>query len=340
MLSYALAIAVALSSLVLFSTAFLMSDIHRQDDFLWSGLGLFYALVLWYCARNITGAVLLGQAAAASLLISYNWQTLKLRKAIANPNQAETINNFSVLDAINGLFKRKQSQSLVTTANSTTTDTVTSKITTEDIIPDQTPNPTPTEVSPTQTPNPTPTEVSPTQTPNPTPTEVSPTQTPNPTPTEVSNIPTSPDQIAKLQVLGDLSISKKKSNLATTNSPNTGAITQTSNNIALEKNTLNSEKSLLSQPVVIPTDSSDQLTATPKTKPETKASSLEFLETVEVAEVLEAEPEERFSNREADSIIEVTTTEIQVIAEQVTTTEIQVIAEEVIDQSQPQDTNS
>ena len=112
MLSYALAIAVALSSLVLFSTAFLMSDIHRQDDFLWSGVGLFYALILWFCARNITGAVLLGQAAAAVLVVSYSWQTLKLRKAVANPAKAEEINNFSILQAVNGLLKRNKPQSL------------------------------------------------------------------------------------------------------------------------------------------------------------------------------------------------------------------------------------
>lgn len=82
MLSYALAIAVAISSLVLFLTAFLMSGIHRKDDFLWGAVGLFYALVLWYCARNITGAVLLGQAAATVLLVSYSWQTIKLRQAM------------------------------------------------------------------------------------------------------------------------------------------------------------------------------------------------------------------------------------------------------------------
>ena len=110
MLSYALAIAVATSSLVLFLTAFLMSDIHRKDDFLWSGVGLIYALVLWYCARNITGAVLLGQAAATALLVSYSWQTLKLRRAIANPDKAAEINNFSVLQKINGLLKRDRTK--------------------------------------------------------------------------------------------------------------------------------------------------------------------------------------------------------------------------------------
>ena len=110
MLSYALAIAVTLSSLVLFSTAFLIADIHRRDDFLWSGVGLFYALVLWFCARNITGAVLLGQAAATVLIVSYSWQTLKLRKAVANPTKASAINNFSVLQKFNGLLKRSQLQ--------------------------------------------------------------------------------------------------------------------------------------------------------------------------------------------------------------------------------------
>ena len=110
MLSYALAIAVAISSFVLFLAAFFMSDIHRKDDFLWSAVGLFYALVLWFCARNITGAVLLGQASASALLISFTWQTLRLRKAIANPEQAAEIANFSLLKTANGLLKRNKNK--------------------------------------------------------------------------------------------------------------------------------------------------------------------------------------------------------------------------------------
>ena len=126
MLSYALAIAVGLSSLILFSTAFLMSDIHRQDDFFWSGVGLFYALVLWFCATRITGGLLLGQTAAVALLISYNWQTLKLRKAIANPEKAEELNNFSILAAINRLFTRGKSKPQPTiTETSVTTEKIT-----------------------------------------------------------------------------------------------------------------------------------------------------------------------------------------------------------------------
>jgi uncharacterized protein YjbJ (UPF0337 family) len=78
---------VGLSSLYLLTTAFIAPDRHRQDDFLWSAVGLFYALVLWLCAGRITGAILLGQAAAAILFIAFAWQTLKLRQALFYPDK-------------------------------------------------------------------------------------------------------------------------------------------------------------------------------------------------------------------------------------------------------------
>ncbi len=83
-----------------------MPKIHRQDDFFWSGLGLFYALVLWFCAPQIKGAVLLGQLAAVALLISYSWQVIKLRKAIVNPSQQQNLDGFSVTSFIGGFFNR------------------------------------------------------------------------------------------------------------------------------------------------------------------------------------------------------------------------------------------
>ena len=106
MLPYALAIAVGLSSLVLFLTAFLMPKIHRQDDFLWSGVGLFYALVLWFCAAKISGAVLLGQLAAVALLSSYTWQVIILRKAIANPEEHNIAESFSITGFLGGFLNR------------------------------------------------------------------------------------------------------------------------------------------------------------------------------------------------------------------------------------------
>ncbi|WP_013321542.1 Ycf66 family protein [Gloeothece verrucosa] len=95
MLPYILAIAIAVYSLILFSQAFFSPVIHRKDDFLWSGIGLFYALVLWLCAGLITGAVLLGQSAAVILIISFGWQIAKLRRAIAYPDQP--VAEFSVV---------------------------------------------------------------------------------------------------------------------------------------------------------------------------------------------------------------------------------------------------
>ena len=71
MLPYILAIAVASASFLLFLGAFVFPKLHRQDDFLWSGVGLFYALVLWLCAGRLTGGVLLGQAAATCLLLAF-----------------------------------------------------------------------------------------------------------------------------------------------------------------------------------------------------------------------------------------------------------------------------
>ena len=106
MLPYVLAIAVGASSSVLFLTAFFLKDIHRQDDFFWSGIGLFYALVLWFCATSITGAVLLGQLAAVALLLAYFWQVIKLRSAIANPEKMASLDNFSVVSSLNKFFKR------------------------------------------------------------------------------------------------------------------------------------------------------------------------------------------------------------------------------------------
>lgn len=106
MLAYILAIAIGSSSLVLFLTAFVQPEIHRKDDFFWSGIGLFYALVLWFCANRLTGGVLLGQAAAVALILSYNWQNLKLRKAIAHPEKEITLESFSVTQTIQNFLGR------------------------------------------------------------------------------------------------------------------------------------------------------------------------------------------------------------------------------------------
>lgn len=91
MLSYILAIAVGLGSLSLYLATFFVPHVHRKDDLILSGLGLFYALVLWTCAGRITGGVLLGQVAGVTLLGWFMWETVSLRGIIAKPDEQTVI---------------------------------------------------------------------------------------------------------------------------------------------------------------------------------------------------------------------------------------------------------
>jgi Ycf66 protein N-terminus len=87
MLAYILALAVGLGSLGIYLAAFFVPEVHRKSDFYWSGVGLFYALMLWVCAGRITGGVLLGQMAGVALLGWFGWQTLTLRRQLIPPEQ-------------------------------------------------------------------------------------------------------------------------------------------------------------------------------------------------------------------------------------------------------------
>ncbi len=89
MLAYILALAVGLGSLAVFMAAFFFPEIHRKNDFIWSGLGLFYALVLWVCAGRISGGLLLGQVAGVALLGWSVPQMFLLRRELT-PRQQQT----------------------------------------------------------------------------------------------------------------------------------------------------------------------------------------------------------------------------------------------------------
>lgn len=80
MLANILAIVVGLGSFAFYMAAFIYPEVHRRADFLWSGLGFFYALVLWFGAGQVRGVVLLGQTASVGLLVVLGWQTLVLRR--------------------------------------------------------------------------------------------------------------------------------------------------------------------------------------------------------------------------------------------------------------------
>jgi hypothetical protein len=77
---------------------------------LWSGVGLFYGLILWLCAGRFTGGALLGQMAAVVLVLSFAWQTISLRAAIANPEKQAGIKTFSLLDWIGGGLGKKKAK--------------------------------------------------------------------------------------------------------------------------------------------------------------------------------------------------------------------------------------
>ncbi|MBW4478857.1 MAG: Ycf66 family protein [Tolypothrix brevis GSE-NOS-MK-07-07A] len=91
MLAYVLALAVGLGSLAIYLAAFFFPEIHRKYDFIWSGVGFFYALVLWVFAGRITGGLLLGHVASVALLGWSITQTLSLRRQVIPKTQQTPI---------------------------------------------------------------------------------------------------------------------------------------------------------------------------------------------------------------------------------------------------------
>jgi hypothetical protein len=87
MLAYLIALVVGFGSLAIYLSAFFFPEIHRKNDFIWSGVGLFYALILWIFAPRITGGLLLGHVASVALLVWFGWQTLSLRRQLAPAGQ-------------------------------------------------------------------------------------------------------------------------------------------------------------------------------------------------------------------------------------------------------------
>jgi Ycf66 protein N-terminus len=91
MLAYVLALAVGLGSFAVYMAAFFFPEVHRKNDFIWSGVGLFYALVLWVYGDRITGGLLLGHAASVALLGWSASQTLQLRRQLTPKVQQTTL---------------------------------------------------------------------------------------------------------------------------------------------------------------------------------------------------------------------------------------------------------
>ncbi len=91
MLAYILAVLVGTSSAGLYLWAFFFPEIHRKQDFMWSGVGLFYALFLWLYARQVTGGILVGQTTSVALLGWLAWETFKLRRQLVPVDRLSTV---------------------------------------------------------------------------------------------------------------------------------------------------------------------------------------------------------------------------------------------------------
>jgi hypothetical protein len=103
MLAYILAVLVGTGSVGLYIAAFFLPEIHRKQDFIWSGVGFFYALALWIYAHQITGGILVGQTASVALLGWFAWQTLKLRRQLVPVNQQTPLPTKTQIQAQLGL---------------------------------------------------------------------------------------------------------------------------------------------------------------------------------------------------------------------------------------------
>jgi Ycf66 protein N-terminus len=76
---------VALGSLGLYLSRFFLPEVQRKNDAIWSGVGLFYALILWANGDRIKGGLLLGQMASVALIVWLGWQALQQRRQLAAP---------------------------------------------------------------------------------------------------------------------------------------------------------------------------------------------------------------------------------------------------------------
>lgn len=99
MLAYVLALVVGLGSFALYMAAFFFPEVYRKNDLIWSGIGMFYALVLWVCAGRITGGLLLGETASVALITWLGWQMLLLRRQTAPVEQQTPLPSAEELQA-------------------------------------------------------------------------------------------------------------------------------------------------------------------------------------------------------------------------------------------------
>lgn len=104
-MTYILVWIISLGSLGLYLMAYLFPEVHRKNDFIWGGVGLFYALILLAYAKTMPGGLLIGQIASVSLIVWLGQQTLRQRQLLT-PEDAPRPEPGSVSDRLRGLTIR------------------------------------------------------------------------------------------------------------------------------------------------------------------------------------------------------------------------------------------
>jgi hypothetical protein len=97
MLSLLLGLMVTAIGLGLYLATLLVPTLSRSSDLVWSGVLMFYGLVLWFCAERITGGVLLGQMTAIALIGGLMQQVLRNRWQSLDPDQQAAVRNGQLL---------------------------------------------------------------------------------------------------------------------------------------------------------------------------------------------------------------------------------------------------
>jgi uncharacterized protein YqgV (UPF0045/DUF77 family) len=98
MLTYLLAAIVAIASLGLYALTFFLPAFKRERDLIWSGVGVFYALVLWICAEQVRGGLLLGQISSVAIIGWLGWEAFGARwggLSDADREQAKGLTDFT-----------------------------------------------------------------------------------------------------------------------------------------------------------------------------------------------------------------------------------------------------
>jgi Ycf66 protein N-terminus len=97
MLTSLLVWVVLLGSIGIYLLRFFLPELHQKNDVIWSGIGLFYGLMLALYADQIRGGLLLGQTAGVTMLLWFGWQTYALRRATIPLEQRTTLPDISGL---------------------------------------------------------------------------------------------------------------------------------------------------------------------------------------------------------------------------------------------------